>query len=233
VKGTRLVALSLGAAAVIATVGAAPATPAAAPTLAIETATVSAKWRESWLTGSLRFSGTAGGAAELTATLRPARRAGRLAAKTQMTAGADGRFTGTLKLPARLLPDVYLLRVWGRSGTVQLTPVEREVTVPAPREGVVDRAFTSTAKNGKPTILTSGPRRVLWAHFHFLTRPKTRLVTASWYTPSFTWVGTVTRPYSPNFVTFVRGTPNLEPGRWWCFLRAGGKVVKRVRIRIA
>jgi hypothetical protein len=228
----RLLSATLLAAAALGTVGAAPGIPATTPALSIDSATVSARWRESWLTATLRFAGSAGAAADLTATLRPADRAGPPAARARMTAAADGQFSGTMKLPPRLLPGRYLLRVFGTSGTTQLTPVERSVTVPAPVEGVVDRASTSTTRNGAPTINTRGPRSVLWARFHFLVPPKSGRVTASWYTPSFKWVGTVTRAYKTDFVTFVRGAPSLERGRWWCFLRSSGRVVKRVRIRI-
>lgn len=208
------------------------ATAAAPPTVVIDSAAVSASWKESWLTGSVRFSGNIGATAELNASLRPARRPGPQAAKATLTAGADGRFSGQLRLPARLLPGAYLLRVWGTSGGVTLTPVEREVTVPAPREGVVDRAYTSLTKNGPATVTVAGPRRQLWAHFHFLVPPRSGRLTASWYTPSFTWVGTVNRAYRADFETFVRAPTGLQRGRWWCVLKSSGRVVKRVRVRI-
>jgi hypothetical protein len=208
------------------------ATAAAPPALVLDATSVSASWRESWLTGSVRFSGTVGAAAQLNASLRPAGRPGPQAAKVQLSAGADGRFSGQLKLPARLRPGSYLIRVWGTSGTATLTPVEREVTVPAPREGVVDRAYASATKTGAATVSVSGPRRELWAHFHFVVRPRSGRVTASWYTPSFTWVGTVTRTYRADFETFVRAPTGLQRGRWWCVLKSSGRVVKRVRVRI-
>lgn len=208
------------------------ATAATPPTLTLENATVSASWKESWLTGSVRFSGSVGASAQLNASLRPARRAGPQAAKVSLETGADGRFAGQLKLPARLLPDVYTLRVWGTSGGLTLTPVEREVTVPAPPEGVVDRAYASAARSGPPTIVVSGPRTVLWAHFHFLVPPRSGKVTATWYTPSFTYVGTVMRPYKETMDTFVRAPSGLQPGKWWCILKSSGRVIKRVRIRI-
>jgi hypothetical protein len=208
------------------------ATSATAPVLTVDSATVSASWKESWLTGTVRFSGGVGAAAQLNASLRPAARPGPQAAKIVFAAGADGRFSGQLRLPARLLPGAYLLRVWGTSGTVTLTPVERQVTVPAPREGIVDRAYTSVTKNGAARVAVAGPRRELWAHFHFLVPPKSGRVTASWYTPSFTWVGTVNRAYRADFETFVRAPTGLQRGRWWCVLKSSGRVVKRVRVRI-
>jgi hypothetical protein len=208
------------------------ATFAEAPALTIDRATVSAKWRESWLTGSLAFSGSAGTSADLTATVRPANRPGSPAAKATFSTATDGRYSRTVKLPARLLPGNYLLRVWGTSGTTKLTPIERTVTVPAPAEGVVDRAFTSTSKGGAATLTAKGPISVVWAHFHFLVPPKNAKLTASWYTPSFKWVGTVNRAYKADFDTFVRALPSLERGRWWCVLKSSGRVVKRVRLRI-
>jgi len=210
-------------------VGATAVTP---PTITIDTTTVSASWRESWLTGSVRFSGSVGASADLTASLRPARRPGSQKAKITLAAGADGRFAGQLKLPNRLLPDVYLLRVWGTSAGAKLTPIEREVTVPAPREGVVDRGFTSLTKGGPPTILAKGPRKELWAHFHFIVPPRSGRVTATWYTPSFKYLGTVTRSYKEDFDTFVRAQTPLQPGKWWCILKSSGRVIKRARIRI-
>jgi hypothetical protein len=222
----------VGLAALVALLGVA-ARGATPPTITIETASVSADWRESWLTGSVRFSGSVGATAELTASLRPARRPGSQKAKITLAAGADGRFAGLLKLPNRLLPDVYLLRVWGTSSGANLTPIEREVTVPAPREGVVDRGFTSLTKGGSPTILAKGPRKELWAHFHFLVPPKSGRVTATWYTPSFKYLGTVTRLYKADFDTFVRAQTPLQPGKWWCILKSSGRVIKRARIRIS
>jgi len=208
------------------------ATAASPPPLTLDAPAVSAVWKESWLTGSVRFSGSVGAAAQLNASLRPADRPGPQAAKAQLAAGADGRFSGRLTLPARLLPGAYLLRVWGTSGDATLTPVERRVAVPAPPEGVVDRAYTSTSKRGAATVAVRGPRKELWAHFHFLVRPRTGRLTASWYTPSFTWVGTVTRAYRADFETFVRAPTGLQRGRWWCVLKSSGRVVKRVRVRI-
>ena len=204
---------------------------AAAPTLTLDSATVSASWKESWLTGSLRFSGSVGGPASLTASVRPAHRKGPPAARATIQS-AGGAFSGELKLPARLLPGDYLLRVYGTSGTDTLMPAERQVTVPAPVEGIVDRGWATTTRGGAPMKRIQGPRTELWAHFHFLVPPKSGKITAAWYTPSYKYIGTVTKPYRESFDTFVRVPGGLEPGNWWVVVRSGKRIAIRVALRL-
>jgi hypothetical protein len=206
---------------------------ATAPPLTLDSAIVSATWKESWLTGAVRFSGNVGGAASLTVTIKPVGKAGAPPAAKATVDTAGGEFSGQLKLPARVLPGNYAVRAYGTSNGEKLIAVERDVVVPAPPEGIVDRAWATTTRGGPPMKRIAGPRTELWAHFHFLYPPKSGKITAAWYTPSFKYIGTVTRKYRQNFDTFVRVRGGLERGNWWVLMRSGNRVAIRVALRLS
>lgn len=214
-----------------AAVGASPggATP---PALSLDSAIVSATWKESWLTGTVRFSGNVGGAASLTVTIKPAGNAGAPPAAKATVDTAGGEFSGELKLPARVLPGTYAVRAYGTSNGEKLVATERDVIVPGPPEGIVDRAWATTTRGGPPMKRIAGPRTELWAHFHFLYPPKSGKITAAWYTPSYKYIGTVTRNYRQNFDTFVRVRGGLERGNWWVVMRSGKRIAIRVALRL-
>jgi hypothetical protein len=205
---------------------------AAAPALTLDTAAVSAVWKESWLTGSVRFSGTVGGAASLTVSVKAVGRPGAPPSARTTIESSGGAFSGTLKLPARVLPGAYALRVYGTSGGDKLTAVEKQVTVPAPPEGIVDKAWTTTTRGGPPMKRISRPRTIMWAHFHFLVPPKSGRIKAYWYSPSFKYLGVVNRKYRESFDTFVRVPAGIEPGNWWVFIRSGNRIAMRVALRV-
>jgi len=205
------------------------------PTVALKSATLKSRWKESWLTGSVRFSGTVSGTADLRVSLRP-KRGGRVAAAVTLPEVQPGPFGGELTLPARLLPKVYRLTVSGTSGDGQIAPVHRDVTLKAPPEGIVDDAYISATKGGKRAFTVKGLRKQLFARFHFVAAPKNRNLKAAWFSPDFKWRGRADKTYKVNIDTFVLDTTpkGLMKGVWFCYLRAAnGTVIKRARIRVS
>jgi hypothetical protein len=202
-------------------------------TLTLDTATVTASWKESWLTGSVAFSGTVSAQAELTVFLRRVNPAPTVvAAKKTLTAGPGG-YSGTLSLPPRARPGDYVLRVVGTSGGVKLAPAETPVTVPAPPEGVIDKASVSVTQGGKSVRRVKGPVKQLFARFHFIVPPEVRsAVRLVWRTPQFNFVGEVRKPYSTTMDTFIKSGSPLPKGTWYCLLQVNEVVVKRVAVRV-
>jgi hypothetical protein len=210
-------------------------TPPAA-TVTLKNTTINAKWKESWLTGSVKFSGNVTGPSTLRVTIRP-KGGGKVANAVDLPDVQPGLFGGTITLPSRLLPKTYTVTVTGTSNGAQLTPSRRNVTLKAPPEGVVDNAFVSAVKGGKPANTLRGRRVQMFARFHFVAAPKTRKLWAYWIRPDFKKVFEAkNKPYKVNTDTFVVDTTKagLTKGVWFCYMRSSsGTIIKRVRVRIA
>jgi hypothetical protein len=200
-------------------------------TLTLSSAKLSASWKESWLTGSVKFAGTVTGPADLTAVVRPVGRAGPpVAAGTFSTTGS---FSQVLKLPARPLPGKYRLTVSGQSSGTRLTAT-RDLTLPAPIEGIVDQAYASSTKGGAPIKTVKSPRTELWVHYHFVVKPKLNTVRVGWHSPDFRWYGQRTYPYKATVESRVHTTGGLtlKRGVWYVYIWSSDRVVKRASIRI-
>ena len=218
--------------------GAATRTPGAdAPAvLTLRSVTLEASWKESWLTGTVKFEGTAtavSGPVEVIAALRPVDRPGAPAGSARISLPSPGSFAGGFKLPRRLLPGLYRLTVTGVAGGMPLTAATRTVRNPAPSEGVVDVAVASSRKGGPKANTVAGPRRELWARFHFVVPPKASTVRVAWFSPDFKWYGIAQKPYESTVETHVRTDAALMKGVWFCYAGVNGRYVKRVRIRIS
>jgi hypothetical protein len=202
-----------------------------APIVTLKSATLSSKWKESWLTGSVRFSGTVSGNADLRVSLRP-KAGGKVAAAVTLPTTQPGPFGGELTLPNRLLPKVYRLTVSGTSGDGQIKPVHKDVTLPAPPEGIVDRAWASKTKNGRPVKTIPGSPTEVWAHFHFVVPPKSRKVRNRWYSPNFRWWGEKkNKPWTATVHTRLAAA-KLDKGVWFAYMFSENRVVKRWRVRL-
>jgi hypothetical protein len=210
-------------------------TPPAA-TVTLKNATINAKWKESWLTGSVKFSGNVTAVSTLRVTIRP-KGGGKVADAVDLPDVQPGLFGGTLTLPNRLLPKRYTVTVTGTSNGVQLRPSRRDVKLLAPPEGVVDKAFVSAVKGGKPALTLRGRRVKMFARFHFVAPPKTRKLWAYWIRPDFKKVFEAkNKPYKVNTDTFVVDNTGagLTKGVWFCYMRSSsGTIIKKVRVRIA
>jgi len=205
----------------------------------ISSATVTAKWHESYVHGNVKFTGSESAASRLEASLR-AVKTGRLISVKTFSVGA-GTFTHTIGLSARPVPGAYRLRL---KETPTGSAADRNVTIPTPPEGVVDRAYTSKTKNGPP-VKVIRDAKIIYAHFHFVSRPKTNVLTFNWRkpgNPKVRFTGYAKKPYRTNvFITFVCvktvvGGPcvgqELRKGKWYCIVYARGKVVKRQRVTV-
>lgn len=201
----------------------------------VNAATASVKWKESYAKGKVTFSFTTTEGANLQSSLRNAA-SRRLDSIQRFSVAAAGTYTKTMKVSARPAPGTYILRVeevpTGGHGDFSLA-------IPAPPEGVVDRAYTSGTKNGSPRKVIPNAK-IIYAHFHFVARPQAQKVTFNWRkpgNPKVRFTGYAVKPYKENVSTFVcqrdRGRgPCLDkelttPGKWYCILYAAGKIVKR------
>jgi hypothetical protein len=184
---------------------------------------LSAVWNQGWLTGNLHFTITVGGAARVQASIRPVV-SGPVAAVKQYSFTESGTAAETIKLPPRLSPRAYVLKVGTESA---------KFTVPTPSEGVVDTAIVSTSQGGKSAKSVPSSTHTLWARFHFLIPPPgTKTVKIEWRTPSFTFIGAVTKPYTTVIDSDLKSNQALPKGTWYATLVVDGKIAKRQDVRV-
>jgi hypothetical protein len=218
--------------------GTALASHGAESALTITRVSVTAKWHESFVKGKVAFSGTKGTAGQVEVSLRKVA-SDRLIGVKRITVGS-GAFTGSIALSARPVPGTYRLRL---KEFPTGTAADRNVTIPTPSEGVVDRAYTSRTKNGPPAKVIKNAK-VIYAHFHFVARPKAKTLTFNWRkpgNPKVRFTGYAKKPYKTTVDTFVcvKATSGgsclnvpLRTGKWYCIVYAGGKVVKRQDVTV-
>ena len=133
----------------------------------ITSTSVTATWKESYAKGSVKFSGTQTVAGTIEASLRNVK-TGRLLYAKRFSVGT-GTFTNSLPLTARPVPGTYRLRLKEfPTGNAS----DRNVIIPAPPEGVIDVAYMTSSKNGRRMKVIRNAK-IIYAHFHFLTRPQT------------------------------------------------------------
>jgi hypothetical protein len=211
----------------------------APPPVTLKNAELKAKWKESFVEGSVRFSGVVGGPAELRATLRPAA-GGKVANAVTLPIEQAGTFGGELALPARLLPKLYRLTISGTTAEgAQITPVHRDVRLQQPPEGIVDYAYISATRGGKRANTLKGKRLQIFARFHFLVAPlkgERAKLRSSWHSPDFKWHAEPHKRLNKFVDTWVIDTTGkgLMKGVWFCYLRStSGYVIKRTRIRLS
>jgi hypothetical protein len=205
----------------------------------ITSTSVIAKWKESYVKGSVKFSGTETTAGTLEASLRNTK-SGRLIGVKRFTV-ASGEFTSSLPLSARPVPGTYRLRLKEfPTGSV----ADTNVVVPAPPEGVIDIAYMTSTKHGARMKVIKNAKRI-YGHFHFIARPSTNTLTFKWQkpgNPKVRFTGFATKPYKTTIDTFVcvKSSPGgsclnrtLAKGKWYCIVTAKGKVVKRQDIRVS
>ena len=212
----------------------APGTPpVAATTVRITSATVRSTYRGRRLVGTLRVRGTVSQAATLRLVLT---RRGRAKVELRRTVTArGGAFAIAARLPARLLPGSYLVRVVPVVGATVFAPALRLVTIPAPRRGIVGSAAASAIRGGPPA--TAIPRRLRTLHFRFrfLVRPRRLPVAVQIIAPngrptSPRPIGKPNRTIIDAFVSTTRGL--LPAGRWRAVLLVGGTAVAQVSVRM-
>jgi hypothetical protein len=207
-------------------------------TLTINSASVTAKWKESYVKGKVSFTGSETNSLELEASLRNVATA-RLIQVKRFSVGA-GNFSNSISLSARPVPGTYRLRLKEMPAG---SAADRNVTIPAPPEGVIDRAYMSKTKNGAP-VKSIPNAKIIYAHFHFVARPQTNTLTFNWRkpgNPKVRFTGYAKKAYATSVSTYVcvktvEGGPcvnvPLRTGKWYCIVYAKGKVVKRQEITV-
>jgi PKD repeat protein len=159
---------------------------------------------------------------------------------TEVVSVLPGRFKiapklapGLLPPGANVLPGGFIVSLRGRTGSTQLPLELRTVELPAPPEGVVRRAFASSSEQGAPAPTLAAGAKEAWVHFVLAAQPKpSRAITVTWYLPGGKLLGTVGKSNRPTVESFVRSDAPLPSGFWRVELRAGGKLVKTLAVRI-
>lgn len=154
---------------------------------------------------------------------------------------ASGAFTQTMSLRpsqlppgAKLFPGGFVVSVTGTSGGFQLPLQLRTVVLRSPSEGVVRQAFSSASREGGAQPRFPRGTKEVWANFRFATQPLRRMpVTVTWYRPNGSKLGTVAKANRPEVESFMAFGPGLPSGLWTAELRAGGRVAKRLAVRIS
>jgi hypothetical protein len=188
---------------------------------------------------AIRFRGSVDAPAKLSAILKPLDRPGIVTARLDFDVPQSGSFTEKLKLPPRPLPGGYSLRLVGVSATEQLDPASLDVQIPAPPEGVLDKAEVSGNPNG-PWLMyngSSGPAlhgqfKDLWMRFHFLYPPSGKTVELLWTLRWHRVVGHVCRRYQNVIETHAGATSPLPVGIWRVVLKIDGRVAKQMDVRL-
>jgi hypothetical protein len=206
----------------------------AATTVTITDATTTARWKQGYLTGSVRFTATSTEAATLFFFVRRASNTGPVLASTTVDVAAGGSVQATVKLPAQPMPATYKLRVSQvtDAGNV-LLPAAADVVVPTPKEGVVARAVVSRARGGKGVVSATSPVPVMWVRFRFIALPTATNRRILWFSPTGQFVGQVLPTSRFVIDSFIRSrTGALPRGNWEARLVVGGTIARRTFVRI-
>ena len=190
--------------------------------------------------GSLSFTGTTSAPVSIEASVRSVASNKLVAAPLRFTASST--FSKKITLSAQPVPGPYRLHLEDPTTGNKLT--ETIVTIPAPPEGVIDKAYFSRTQSGPPVKVFRGTTSTIFVHFHFVAAPRARAVTFTWKkpgNPKVRFTGTATKPYAPTVSSFVCakyightcGGGTLRTGKWYAILTAGGRVVKKQDVRVS
>jgi hypothetical protein len=186
------------------------------------------RWTESVGRGTLVVAGSVGGRATLRLQLR---RAGGPALLAGTIQARGGGFHLRRALPVGVLPGGFVLSLAGRARGRSLPLQLRTIWVPPPPEGVVRRAFAATERGGTPVRRLQRGLRELWATFELAAQPTAAPVTVSWYQGD-RLIGTRAKSNRPTIDTGIRAPAGLPAGRYRVELRAGGRLVRRLDVRV-
>jgi uncharacterized repeat protein (TIGR02543 family) len=213
-----------------------PSIGAAAIQAELEKPRFEVRWVRSEGAGSLLIRGRVSGQAGLLIQLRRPG-GGQFIVKT-LDARGPFRYRMLLRrdkfpIGARLFPGGFVVSVTGSSEGLRLPFQLRTVLLPAPPEGVVRRAFPSASRDGPPLLRLAGTRTEAWARFQLAAQPLSRApVTVTWYRPNGSKLATVAKSNRPEVASVLQFTKGIPPGLWVAELRAGGRIAKRLAVRI-
>jgi PKD repeat protein len=196
-----------------------------APVIAFTGATlVKPTWKASRLSGKLHLAFTPPPGARLRVAILTSD--GKKALLDEaVAAGAD------IKLPRRLLPGRYLVRLTGTSNGAAIVPATRTITVPAPKEGVVSSAFLTPRKNGQPRTSVAGFQSSLFAYITFASRPK-GAVQVAWFGPKGERYAS-SGPYRGKRLEFYyKLKTGLSHGTWRVVVSSRGRISATLAIKL-
>jgi hypothetical protein len=140
---------------------------------------------------------------------------------------------GALSGGARLFPGGFTVALTGRSGKLRLPLQLQTIAIPSPREGVVRKAFVSAKQGGAAVQRLPRGATSAWANFRFESQPLVNgPLTVSWYWPDGRLLGSVRKSNRPVISSFLRLATGLPNGLWRAELRARGRVVQRLAVRV-
>ena len=209
-------------------------TAAADPTVTFTDSTTSMKWRQGYLTGSVRFTVETTEPATVFVFVRRSSGKGSVLASKQLDLVPGTPVTETIKLPPQPKPGEYRLRasLVTPAGNIGLA-TERRVVIPSPPEGVVAKAVVSRQRGGANVATISGVSQ-MWVRFRFLALPrKGAQKKVFWFSPSAKLIGIVVK--SDQFVvdSYIRNQNGVLPkGNWEARLVIGGVIARRTFVRI-
>src|SRR5262249_45672922 len=175
-------------------------------------------------------------AAQLVVTIQPTSGPSRAFLNRSVKVGG-GSFRTSLSLPKRLLPGRYAVHARAVMQGVTVPDAIHAIRVPAPREGVVAKAYISRTRNGPAVHDVPLDTPTLYAHFEFAEGAPSQLpLTFAWYGPRGTFQGQKTKPRGrvvESHVGFPKNYPSgKKRGIWGCILRAGNIVIDDVFVRV-
>ena len=196
---------------------------------------ISVRWLRSVGKGTLVASGSLGTPGTVRLQLRRARGGPLL---TKILHARAGTFTvraalarGRLAGGATLLPGGFVVSLTGSARGWRLPLQIRTLSVAAPAEGVVRRAFLSTTRGGPPVRRLRHGVREVWATFQLAAQPTAVPVTVSCYAKG-RLLGTRTKSNRPVLETGIGAPAGLTAGSYRVDLKAGGRVVQRLNVRL-
>jgi hypothetical protein len=208
-----------------------PAPGANAVPVSIRQATFDVRWARSVGSGKLVVAGRIGKPAKVDLKLS---RAGGAALLTEHASLPSGPFSLTLKLGPGLLPGGFVVTLGGRSGSLVVPTQVKTVSLQAPREGVVSRAFASTSESGGPVAVIQASSDRAYVHFVFAAQPSAGgAVSVAWYRPDGKLLGVAQKPNRPDVTSAISSGSPLPKGTWRVDLRAGPTVVKSLVVHVA
>ena len=135
-----------------------PTTPAGHTSLTVTGVRLNSSWKNSRLTGKVRFSVTVRGPSRLTALIRGAG-GGRVRAERHYSTRRAGTFSETLRLSPRTPPGALVLRVLATTGSASQAVRETRLELKPPPEGIIDFASISLVKGGRGASTFASPQK--------------------------------------------------------------------------